>query len=241
MPIINDLPDLTHWKTVQEFSVAQAALLLAGIDPYDYEGGLDDVRKRRHVRWKLAWGISEGIVSAIRRGVLTPVQCLAVRWVEHDEWNGYQEHYDVKPTDRKHELSKDKTLITRDSLFVWVENENVDFVRKPTPPKFTAPLPNWSANPSHTVIDMEPIHSNEEPLLLPNYEHKSEGLVFVEEAIKQFWSTYDEDDLSTAPTKPEIIEYLKGKGVSANLAEAVDLVLRPFSVRKVGRRKSNKS
>lgn len=237
MPIIDDLPDLTHWKAVQEFSVTQAALLLSGIDPYDYEGGLDEVRQQRHERWKLAWGISEGMVTAIRRGVLTPVQCFAVRWVEHDQWNSHQEYYDVKPTDRKHELSKDKTLITRDSLIVWVENENVDYVRKSTPNK----LPGRDANSSLTVIDIEPINDNEDLLLLPNYEHKCEGLALVEEAIKQFWSTYDAEDPTTAPTKPEIIDYFKGKGVSANLAEAVDLVLRPFSVRKVGRRRSNKS
>lgn len=241
VPIIDDLPDLTHWKAVQEFSINQAALLLAGIDPYDFEGGLDEVRTKRHARWKLAWGISEGIVTAIRRGILTPVQCLAVRWVEHDQWNSHEEHYDVKPTDRKHELSKDKTLITRDSLFVWVESENVDFVRKPTSRKISKSLPSWDSNSSNTIIDMEPINRSEDLLLLPNYEHKCEGLSFVEDAIKQFWSTYDVDDPTTAPTKLEIIKYLKEKGASSNLAEAVDLVLRPFSVRKVGRRKVDKS
>jgi hypothetical protein len=33
MPVVENLPDLSHWKTVQEFSITQAALLLAGIDP----------------------------------------------------------------------------------------------------------------------------------------------------------------------------------------------------------------
>lgn len=40
MPVVENLPDLSHWKTVQEFSITQAALLLAGIDPYDYANGL---------------------------------------------------------------------------------------------------------------------------------------------------------------------------------------------------------
>ncbi|CAH3455931.1 hypothetical protein [Enterobacter roggenkampii] len=241
MPIIEDLPDLSHWKTVQEFSISQAAMLLAGIDPYDFENGLDEVKTRRHERWKMAWGISEGIISAIRRGVLTPVQCFAVRWVEHDQWNGYWEYYEIKPTDRKNEISKDKTLITRDSLFVWVENERVDFVRKPVPVKIETTTSGWESNLPSVVIDSEHCEVKESLLLLPKYEHNCEGLEFVEEAIKQFWSTYDETDPSTAPTKMEVTDYLKNRGASNNLAEAVDLVLRPFSVRKVGRRKSIKT
>lgn len=39
MPIVENLPDLSHWKTVQEFSISQAALLLAGIDPFDFDEG----------------------------------------------------------------------------------------------------------------------------------------------------------------------------------------------------------
>ena len=31
MSEVNDLPDLTHWKHVKEFSLNEAALLLAGI------------------------------------------------------------------------------------------------------------------------------------------------------------------------------------------------------------------
>ncbi len=58
-----------------------------------------------------------------------------------------------------------------------------------------------------------------------------------QEIIEQFWSTYDTENKQTAPTKKEVIDYLIGKGVSKNLAEAVDIVLRPFELRKVGRRK----
>jgi hypothetical protein len=107
MPVVENLPDLSHWKTVEEFSITQAALLLAGIDPYDYANGLEGVRSTRHERWKMAWGISEGIISAIRRGVLTPVQCLSVRWIG-DEWNGCEEFYEIKPTDRKMTYQKIK-------------------------------------------------------------------------------------------------------------------------------------
>lgn len=76
MPIVENIPDLSHWRTVQEFSITQAALLLAGIDPYDYPT-LEHARDYKHERWKMAWGLANGMVTAIRRGVLTPV------WIEY--------------------------------------------------------------------------------------------------------------------------------------------------------------
>lgn len=33
MPVVENLPDLSHWKTVQEFSITRAALLLAELTP----------------------------------------------------------------------------------------------------------------------------------------------------------------------------------------------------------------
>lgn len=242
MPVIQDLPDLTHWKTVQEFNIEQAALLLAGIDPYEYIDGLSEVRNRNHERWKLAWGFADGMVTAIRRGTLTPIVCMS----EEKIWNDWEKenvtYYEtLKPMDRSKNISKVRTIITRDSLFFWIESECVDIVRKPAHINIKKSTPSWNADQENAVIDVIPEHATEEAFLLPRYEHKCEGLDFVEDAIKQFWSTYDEADPATAPTKPEIIEYLKRKGASTNLAEAVDLVLRPFAVRKVGRRKSTKS
>ncbi|MCN8833197.1 hypothetical protein MLS67_21045 [Escherichia coli] len=233
MPVVENLPDLSHWKTVQEFSITQAALLLAGIDPYDYANGLEGVRSTRHERWKMAWGISEGIISAIRRGVLTPVQCLSVRWIG-DEWNGCEEFYEIKPTDRKNDISKDKTIITRDSLFMWVENERVDFVRKPSPDKIISF--SCETISDQNVIDIVPEKNNDGVLLLPKYEHQSEGLEFVQDAIKELWSTYDEDNPQTAPTKKEVIDYLTERGAGKNMAEAVNLILRPSCLQGIGRR-----
>lgn len=244
MPTVENIPDLSHWRTVQEFSITQAALLLAGIDPYDYPT-LEHVRDNKHERWKMAWGLANGMVTAIRRGVLTPVECTS-EIVEYDNWGNvcdieYKRLTSAQLTDRAYEISKDKTFISRHSLYEWIKNESVDFVRKPAPKKINKISSGWNTNSSNEIIDIEPVQVNSSPLLLPRYEHNCEGLEFVEEAIKQFWSTYDEHDPSTAPTKAEVTDYLKKKGASSNLAEAVDLVLRPFSVRKVGRRKVIKS
>ena len=54
------------------------------------------------------------------------------------------------------------------------------------------------------------------------------------------WATYDENDPSTAPTRAEVIKYLREQGAGVNMAEAVNLILRPSILRDRGR-KSNKS
>lgn len=235
MPVYDNLPDLTHWRTVQEFSIEQAALLCAGIDPY--ERNLIEVRNESHSRWKLAWGLSDGMLSAIRRGVLTPVECIAIR--RYEEWNSPDEYYQVKPTERGHELSKEKTIVTRDSLFAWVRTEKVDIARKPVAK--THSLPSWSrngwqSNSVEVVIDVQPEEEKQKVLMLPQYNHHSEGLEFVQDAIKELWSTYDEDNPQTAPTKTEVIDYLTERGAGKNMADAVNLVLRPSHLQGIGRR-----
>lgn len=74
------------------------------------------------------------------------------------------------------------------------------------------------------------------------YEHHSEGLLYIQDAIKELWSTYDEDEPQTAPTKGEVLEYLDKRGVGKNMAEAVNLILRPMSLQGIGKRpkKSNR-
>ncbi|ECY1330221.1 hypothetical protein QB156_003465 [Salmonella enterica] len=241
MPVYDNLPDLTHWKTVQEFNIIQAALLLAGIDPFDFDenSALEQTRERQHERWKLAWGMSAGIITAIRRGVLTPILCFSEQWIKN--WNGsdYMEYEIIKPTDRSREISKTRTIITRDSLMAWIESESIDIARRPRKISHerNQRYQRWDHAEKIINTSAQEIVTIHEPLALPSYEHKSEGLEFVEEAIKQFWSTYDEDDPNTAPKKDDVIAYLQSKGASGNVAKAVDLIVRPDALRSLGRRK----
>ncbi|MGT3181988.1 hypothetical protein [Yersinia enterocolitica] len=230
MPIVENMPDLSHWRTVQEFNITQAALLLSGIDPYDYSS-LEDVRNKHHERWKMAWGFSDGIVSAMRRGVLTPVLCVSevLCW----DGNGYV-YEQIKPTDRRRDICRDKTIITRDSLFEWIEKEQIDFARRSPLIKNTSQEPPVLSY--RTVTNTTPELVNENSPLLLTYGHKSEGLEFVQDAIKELWSTYDEDYPQTAPTKEMVINYLKQRGAGKNMAEAVNLILRPAHLHHVGRR-----
>ncbi|EET1468984.1 TPA: hypothetical protein KC759_002648 [Escherichia coli O146] len=226
MPVVNDFPDLSHWFTVQEFTITQAALLLSGIDPLDYPT-LEVVKEEKHERWRMAWGFAYGMVTAIRRGVLTPVLCVAY------VWGDMRRLTPAEMMDRSNDISMNETIITRYSLQEWVRNERVDYVR---PPRSTSVKEVTPSN-QPVVIDAESRVINSEETVLLTYGHKSEGLEYVEDAIKNFWATYEPENPQTAPTKTEIEEYLMKMGAGSNMAKAVNLILRPFSLQQVGRRK----
>ncbi|MDA8482648.1 hypothetical protein NNO07_06165 [Pseudomonas resinovorans] len=221
----NEIPDLTHWKTTMEFSIEQAALLMAGIDPFDFT--LAEVKSAGHPRWKKAHGHALGIESAIRQGLISPVVCRGIYCGE--DWNNGERYTrPIKPTDRDVPLARDETIITRASLLGWVESENVPIARIPR--RVSPPMQAPAVQPAMP----EPVP---ELLPLPYQGHTSEGLEFVDDAIKQLWSTYDPDDPRTAPTQEEVISHLRERGAGANMADAVNLVLRPASLRRGGNKR----
>ncbi|EEC8141965.1 TPA: hypothetical protein ACHKBA_002865 [Escherichia coli] len=226
MPVVNDFPDLSHWFTVQEFTITQAALLLSGIDPLDYPT-LEMVKEEKHERWRMAYGFAYGMVTAIRRGVLTPVLCVAY------DWGDMRRLTPAEMMDRSNNISMDGTIITRYSLQEWVKNEKVDYVRP------SRSISDKEIKPSNqsVIIDAESSVINSEETVLLTYGHKSEGLEYVEDAIRELWATYDPDNQQTAPTRNDVVEYLKGRGAGQNMAEAVNLILRPTGLQQVGRRK----
>jgi hypothetical protein len=231
----DDLPNLDHWKQVMEFTVEQAALLLAGIDPLETES-LGEAKDRKLSRWKQAWAHSLGIVSAIRQGMITPVICRAYVFEENNQWSGW-ETVAMKPSDRDMEISTPHTIITRASLINWVSTERIQFARSKSYTPRAAPLPSQPPYSEPSII----IESAPEILNLPYQGHKSEGLEFVEDAIKQMWSTYDKDDPSTAPTQEQVVKYLRDRGAGVNMADAVNLILRPASLRRGGSKTSKKT
>lgn len=218
-----DLPDLVHWKHVMEFTVEQAALLMAMIDPFDV-GSLDEAKTLQVPRWKKAHAHSLAIVSAIRQGVISPVVCCAY-FLEEGQWGDWTV-YPMKPSDRTMEISPAHTIITRASLENWITTEEVQITR----PRPRQVAPATVRQPSAPIT----IEAKPDPLALPYHGHTSDGLDYVDDAIKQFWTTVDPEDSTTVPLKKDVVDYLTAKrGASKNIAEAVDRILRPENMRRV--------
>lgn len=212
---VDDYPDLRPWNYVEEFSLEEAALLLAGIDPF--ETNLEHVKQFNHPRWKNAHGFARALESAVRQGVVTLVQCKSITYEGmHNENIVY---FDIKQSDRDYPLALNVCTISRAALIGWIERAKIQFIR-----------PIKKSNPQDAQIISQDIVNTvpqDQTPLLAYHGHKSDGLDYVDIAIKQLWSTFDPDDPNTAPTKNEVTEYLKSLGATHNMAEAVNLILRP--------------
>ncbi|MGB0733317.1 MAG: hypothetical protein ACPGPF_06105 [Pontibacterium sp.] len=66
--------------------------------------------------------------------------------------------------------------------------------------------------PQHTALSLHP--------------NTSQGLIDLLEANDRFWLYFDREDLTTAPSKKDVIDWLLKKGYSQSLAEKMDTVLR---------------
>lgn len=66
--------------------------------------------------------------------------------------------------------------------------------------------------------------------------HTTKALELLADAAKQWWSTYDPDDPSTAPKNNEVIAYVRAKGESTKLADSIASILRADDL-PTGRRK----
>lgn len=215
MSVVDDLPDLAHWKHVKEFSLNDAALLLAGFDPLDHD--MQAVQRKAIGRWKLAIGMLRAIKSSIRQG------SLAVQVAITHDYNG--NIFECSPTSYEHVLDDDLTILTRASLIGWVEREKIDFVRPPS--KQLRPT------------EYNPV-TESKPRQLLNTHHRSRGIDLIKIVDEQFYSSYDPENKDTAPKKDEVVNYLSQEhGASKNLASAVDVVMRPDEVKSKGRPRKN--
>lgn len=208
---VDDL-NLNHWKNVEEFTLEQASLLMAGIDPL--ETTLDIViSNRTHERWKLAAGNAVTLTSAVRQGVLTLIRCVTLE--RENEFSNGDYLRDIKQTDRTSELYLPACVVSRSSLIGWIDRKKISFVIKAK------------------KTEVQQIVSDQPKLITYDYQgHKSDGLEFVDMAIKQLWATFDINDPNTAPTQKEVMDYLIKQGATQNMAKAVNLILRPRDLPK---------
>lgn len=209
---VDDLPDFQHWKSVEEFTLEQAALLMAGIDPLEVR--LDEVvNAKTHARWKLAAAGILTLTSAVRQGVLTLIRCVTL--VKESEFSDGDYLLDIKQTDREHDLYLPACIVSRVTLFDWIERKKIIYVISA----------KNTETPQTEIQDIK--------LIANDYHgHKSDGLDYVDMAIKQLWSTFDIDDPNTAPTQKEVMDYLLKQGATQNMAKAVNLILRPRDLPK---------
>lgn len=135
---INDLPDLSDWRYIEVWTVEEAALLWAAIDPMEHENlRLSEIKKFvRLVQYKKAGTFQRAIVEAVCGGTLpfSYATELITDIQNYGEWEKEVEFPNL-PDSRK--LIPHKTKVTQAAFMKWVKGKNMpsyrEFVIKNSP------------------------------------------------------------------------------------------------------------
>lgn len=221
-------PDLSHWIDINFFSIAEAAMLTAGIDPNTIEhnwGWKDAAIKKPNGAHAVM--IARAIREAICIGTIQTVLVII-----SDE-TGYEsvikpENLDIASADSICEI---KTKISRKMLLDWYRFNG--YVDTQSRQKKTAPQipPAETANPK--------------PLSLPKYT--TPELTILNEIVAEHWEGFDpDDDKFRAPKQEVVVNSIKYKFIerghpnpSQTMMEYMDRIVR-HSAAKVGGNKKRK-
>ncbi|MER3139514.1 hypothetical protein [Salmonella enterica] len=230
-----DLP--FHIKRLRIVTLEQAALAMAGLS-----GECDDIETAiagKYTGYEKAVTFKEIIIQAIKLHELIPLQAYQTPNPMYDLPPAVHLRIDNENITLESPLV-DATFLAKD-IWPWVINE-----LSGSNPLYTPDiLENKNLNIEDISLTQKSIDSpikgitaSSKSLSVNRRSHQSEGLELLEAAIAQLWSTYDEDEPRTAPTKGQVLDFLSSLGATGNMAKAIDLILRPNTLRYAGRPKS---
>lgn len=121
---LHELPDLSDWRYVEVWTLEEAAMLWAGIDPIEHDGSrLQDlsffVSKQQH---RKALIFLRAAVEAVSAGTLSFVEA----WELHEDLNNYWEtkiKFPELPDPNK--LIPNKTRVQQAAFMKWAESKNI--------------------------------------------------------------------------------------------------------------------
>jgi len=199
-PIVN-----SFWAETEDVSLLEAALLLLGIEPFDFVG--DDPDPARTIAeianfYRTQLFLHEQDVPPIRGGIpkdlLTRIEVLrsAIRT------NKFNSAAVVK--NERGEINETETRITMSEFLAWCGEKGIAVSIPGLQRSVPVPAPSsW-----------------------PWGDHDTELLQKLDAAARKWWVNYDPADQTTAPTNETVSQWLKSQGVSDRVAEIMAQILR---------------
>lgn len=127
---INDLPDLSDWRYVEVWTIEEAAMLWAAIDPWDHETRrLNQLRGIvRIMQYKKAGTYQRAIAEAVCGGTLPFVKA----WELHDDYqNGpWEKEINFPELPDSNKIIHHMTRISQAAFMKWVKSKNIPSYRE---------------------------------------------------------------------------------------------------------------
>lgn len=196
---LKDNPDLTHWRTVKLFTLAEASLLTVGIDPLEYSHLSDyplrdELTIKRPINWQHALLLMRSLSEAIcTHEVKSPF--INLEKSDHNNTWDYVEEQAKISIENAHEIILTATKIHRDELFKWLKKNNYFELSQSTPINIDIHI--VEKNHSQSITDNE-------ILLLPEPIYTTPSLEALHGVINEFWINYDPNK-NQPPPKQDVV------------------------------------
>lgn len=229
-------PDLSHWRTVKIFTIAEAGLLIAGFDPLDYTHCSDfqlrdELTTQKPHNWQHALMLIRSITEAIcTHEIKSPF--INIERSDYDSaWDVVEEQAKVSIDDSRHIIFT-STKIHRDELYKWLGKNG--YLEAPSPRK-------------REVITVDEVNEksleNKGVLLLPQLSYRTPALNAAFAVIREFWEDFNPTS-GQAPPKQDYVKHWIAENhpeIDSNvLREAIDKICRHPDAKMGGNTKLKK-
>ena len=228
-------PDFSHWNTVKLFSIAEASLLTAGLEPCEYNH-LHDYQLRekliseKPINWQHSLMLIRSIIEAICTQEIKSPYIKIDRSDYNNQWDEVVEQARVSLEDVGSIIAME-TKIHRDELYKWLKKNG-----------YLEPhLQNTIIVESQPVTykQHESVQQNNVGLL-PEPTYTTPLLEIVDAVIDRFWSGYKPDENMVFEKQLEIERWIKETYpdiANPYIAKAIDRICRHPTAKLGGNKK----
>lgn len=228
-------PDFSHWNTVKLFSIAEASLLTAGLEPCEFNH-LHDYQLRekliseKPINWQHSLMLIRSIIEAICTQEIRSPYIKIDRSDYNNQWDEVVEQARVSLEDVGSIIAME-TKIHRDELYKWLKKNG-----------YLEPhLQNTIIVESQPVTykQHESVQQNNVGLL-PEPTYTTPLLEIVDAVIDRFWSGYKPDENMVFEKQLEIERWIKETYpdiANPYIAKAIDRICRHPTAKLGGNKK----
>ncbi|MFW1858816.1 hypothetical protein [Acinetobacter defluvii] len=197
---LNGSPDFSHWNTVKLFSISEASLLTAGLEPCEYNHLVDyEIRTKllneKPINWQHALMLIRSLIEAIcTQEIKSPLIRIERSDYNNNCWNETMEQAKISLDDTS-AIVATETKIHRDELHKWLRKNGYFEVSQQNTITIEA---------NHTSYQQPQSVQHSNMMLLPEPTYTTPPLEALHGVINEFWINYDPDK-NQPPPKQDVV------------------------------------
>jgi hypothetical protein len=227
-------PNLTHWRSMTMFTVAEAALLAAAFDPLEFSDQTDhgitqELKNKKPKNWQHALLLMRSIAEAICSQEIKSPYIDIDRTDWNNSWNEIVEQARVSIADARHVIYT-STKIHREEMYKWLKkNGYVEAIQH-----VEVQVNNVQKYPQESIV-------NNDIALLPEPTYTTAALECIKGVVQHFWVDHN-PETDQAPLQKQVKAWIAENYPDMNtdyMQTAIDKICRHPTAKTGGNKKVN--